>query len=239
MAMDAFLALLFSYPTAIFSVAMGMAVLYWLMVILGALDLDVIHFGDGGDADHDADAGSNPNAVLEFLRVGKVPLTIIVSTFTFIGWSVCLVAGGFLRPLVPGWSWWLFGTAALAGAIFLAMLGTGFLLAPIAKLFSAARQPSADDLIGKLVEVTSSTVDARFGTARHDRLNGEDVLLNVICEAHHHLRRGNQAVVMSYDAATGVCLIAPLPHTQPGFLPEPRAEQPSGAPPAPPTSNAQ
>jgi len=238
--MDTFLANLFSFPTAIFSVAMGVAVLYWLLVIVGALDIDLLHIGDhdagGHETDHDAHAGTNPNAILEFLRIGQVPITIIASIFTFLGWSVCLAASTFVRPIVPDWSWWLFGLIALVAALVIAVFGTGLAVAPLAKVFSLDGQPRADDLIGKMVEVTSSEVTPRYGTARHDRPTGEDLILNVSCDPINVFKRGDQAVVLDYDRATGIYRIAPLPHTKPGFLNEPTLEPDQ---PAPPNRNAQ
>jgi hypothetical protein len=249
-AMDAFLANLFCFPTAIFSVAMGVAVLYWLLVIVGALDIDLLHIGDhdagghgghaGHESDHDAHAGTNPNAILEFLRIGQVPITIIASIFTFLAWAVCLLSATYLRPIVPDWSWWLFGSIALVAALVVAVVGTGLATAPLAKVFSLEGQPKADDLIGKMVEVTSSEVTSRFGTARHDRPTGEDLILNVSCEAHHRFARGDQAVVLDYDRTTGVYRIAPLPHTHPGFLAESDADPAAGPDrPAPPARNVQ
>ncbi len=238
--MDAFLASLFAFPTAIFSVVMGVAVFYWLLVIVGALDIDALHFGDhdlgGHEGDHDAHVGTNPNVLLEFLRVGQVPITIIGSIFVFLGWSVCLLAATYIQPLVPGWSWWLFGSVALVVALVVAVLGTGWAVAPLAKLFSLDNQPKADDLIGKMVEVTSTEVTARYGTARHDRLSGEDLILNVGCDPIHVFKRGDQAVVLDYDRASGIYRIAPLPHTKPGFLGETASEPDQ---PAPPTRTAQ
>jgi len=228
---------LFAFPTAIFSVAMGMAVLYWLLVIAGAVDVDLLHIGDhdvghhGGD--HDSHAGTNPNALLEFLRVGQVPLTIIVSLFVFIGWIGCLAASTFVRPHVPGWSWLIFGFLALIGSVVVAYVSTGIVVRPLAMLFSLKDEPTAQHLIGKVVGLTSATITTTYGTARHDRTNGEDLILNVGCEPHHQFKRGDQAVVMEYDRATGVYRIAPLPHTRPDFLTAPAADPAQiSAPPA-------
>jgi hypothetical protein len=232
--MDAFLAAISAFPTSMLSVLMIAAMLYWLLVIVGALDLDLLHLGDhdvGHDGgDHDAHAGHNPNAILEFLRVGQVPITIIVSVFVFVAWSVSLFATVLVKPILPDWSWWVLGLAVLAGALIAAFVITGIVVAPLAKLFSIKGVNNADDLIGKMVEVTSSTVDARYGTARYDRPTGEDVLLNVTCEPHHTLKRGEQAVVMDYDRAAGTYRIAPLPHTRPGFADEAETSPPPAAP---------
>lgn len=221
--MDTLLANLTAFPTVIFSVLMGIAVIYWLFVIIGALDIDLFHVGDAAGhhevgGHHDSDAGHNPNVILEFLGLGKVPLTIILSCFVFVAWSVCFLGGSSLRAALPGWTTWVTSPIILVAAVIVAWILTGWCMRPLAKLFKLEAKTSAYDLIGKLVVVTSSTVDARFGTARHDAPNGEDMILNVVCNPPHALTRGEQAVVMDYDRATGIYTIAPLPHTRPGFL---------------------
>lgn len=237
--MDAFLNAITAFPTLIFSVLMVAAILYWILVIIGTLDLDILHLGDhdaghaGHDGDHDSHAGHNPNAILEYLRVGQVPLTIIASVFVFTAWSLSFISTALLRPVVPGWSWWIFGGITLVAALVLGVAATGLAMAPLAKAFSQHGAEAADDLIGKMVLVTSSTVDAKFGTARHDRPSGEDLILNVVCDPEHRLAKGEQAVVLDYDRATGVYRIAPLPHTRPGFMSEPERLD---APPAPPAA---
>ncbi|MFM2090306.1 MAG: hypothetical protein RLZZ127_795 [Planctomycetota bacterium] len=230
--MEPLLTALLAVPTVVFTALLVVAVLYWLLVILGALDLDLLHLGD-----HDAHAGENHFAVLEFLRVGQVPITVIASVFVVIAWIVSLAATMFLRPAVPEWSWWLFGAVAFAAAVVAGYLGTGAVCAGLAGLFAIRGTSTATSLVGRVVEVTSSTVDARFGTARHDRPTGEEVLLNVVCDPVHVFARGDQAVVMEYDAAKGVYLIAPLPHTRDGFAleadPRPALPPPAGAAEAP------
>jgi membrane protein implicated in regulation of membrane protease activity len=229
--MDHLLAALTAFPTVLFTPLLAVAVLYWLLVILGALDMDLFHLGDGDVGSHDAHAGHNSFAILEFLRVGQVPITVIASAFIVIAWIVSLAATMFLRPAVPEWSWWLFAIVALGGSLVLAYLGTGLLGSGLARVFTIRGTVTATSMVGRVVEVTSSSVDARYGTARHDRLTGEDILLNVVCDPAHTLKRGDQAVIMDYDRAQGVYLIAPLPHTREGFAVE--AEQrPTLPPPA-------
>ncbi len=238
--MDHLLTALSAFPTVVFTTLLAAAVVYWLLVILGALDLDLFHLGDADAGDHDPHAGHNGFAILEFLRVGQVPITVISSLFIVFAWLASFAATMFLRPVVPEWSWWLFGGATLVGAIVVAYLGTGFVSAGLARVFSIRGTVTAASLVGRVVEVTSSTVDARYGTARHDRLTGEDILLNVVCDPAHTLKRGDQAVIMEYDAGKGVYLIAPLPHTREGFAveaePRPALPPPAGAaePVAPP-----
>ena len=239
--MDHLLAALVAFPTVLFTPLLVVAVLYWLLVILGALDMDLIHLGDADAGGHDAHAGHNGFAILEFLRVGQVPITVIASVFVVIAWIVSFAATMLLRPAVPEWSWWLFAAVALGASLVVAYLGTGLVGAGLARVFAIRGTVTAASLVGRVVEVTSSTVDARFGTARHDRLTGEEVLLNVVCDPAHALKRGDQAVIMEYDTAKGVYLIAPLPHTREGFAaeaePRPALPPPAGAAEFPAPSN--
>lgn len=235
--MEEILAKLTVFPTWIFSILMVAAVLYWLLVILGALDINLIPGGDGhGDhaGDHDPSAGHNPNVALEFLNVGKVPITVILSTIVFAGWTVTFFGTTLARSLLPAWSHTLVGLVVLPIALIIGVLAAGWCLRPLAKLFSMQGESSARDLIGRMVLVTSTTVDERFGTARHDAPTGEDMILNVVCSPEHHLGKGEQAVVMEYDRERGLYTIAPLPHTRPGFLADDgkaQAETPPASPP--------
>ena len=227
--MDAFLTALASFPVNLLGVLMGIAVLYWLLVVAGLLGIDLIPF----DHDHAGDPGHNPNLVAEWLRLGRVPLTIVLSILVAAAWLLALTASLLLAPWLTAWPGWLAGALVLLGSLLGALLLTGLAVRPLARVFALADAPDARSLIGLPVEVTSSTVDARFGTARHDRVGGDQIMLNVVCAPHHRLRKGDQAVVMDLDPATGVATIAPLPHTRPGFLAEPPAAPDPAAPAVP------
>ncbi len=241
--MGELLAVLLGWPTAPLTVLMGLAVLYWIFVILGALHIDLIPFDGHGDAGHDVghdghDLGhGNPNVVLEFLRVGQVPLTIIISIFVAVAFCVCMMATFYLHRWLPGGLWWLIDLATLAGSLVLAFFTTGLAMRPLGKALSVDGAMASTSLVGRMVTITSSTVDAKFGTALYDMPGtGQDIILNCVC-TDGTLAKGEQAVVMDYDRATGVYVIAPLPHTRPGFLPEPAAPAPTAtstttAPPA-------
>lgn len=45
--MAVFVDIILSFPTVVFSVGLVAALLYWLMVIVGAMDIEVLDFGDG------------------------------------------------------------------------------------------------------------------------------------------------------------------------------------------------
>ena len=86
------------FPTVVFTIALGIALVYWLFVLVGALDLDLLGSGhpdfdvdvsgvhaDVGDAsgghdaggghDADGDADADGGGVWTMLGLGTVPLT--------------------------------------------------------------------------------------------------------------------------------------------------------------------
>ena len=94
--MDDFLAASLSFPTVVFTVLMLITMAYWLLVIVGAMGLDVLDFdhdhaggadGHGGDGgtDVDVDHGHSGEGLgvlptlLWVLKLNSVPMTIVLS----------------------------------------------------------------------------------------------------------------------------------------------------------------
>ena len=200
--MHEFLQAIGSWGVAPFTVLLVAAILYWLMVIIGALDIEVIHLGhhaEGADASHgDSHAGPDHHpgfmsGFLEFLSVGKVPLTVIVSLLVFIGWSIAMA----LALLIP-WAWPLVFAGGLAGAIPL----TAGLCRPLRKIFGALDCGVATglSLLGREARITSVVCDATFGTATCD-VDDAEVLLRVVTSRPELLfHRDDVVVIADYDA---------------------------------------
>jgi hypothetical protein len=217
-AMEAFLHALISVPTVVFSVVLGVCTLYWLMVILGALDFDLLHHGDGGghEAGHhgDGDGHGMLSEFWRFLQVGTVPITIVVSVVALIGWTVSmfgeLIVGPAARAALPGWLWALaLGAGALAAALPLAALP----LRPLRRVFAeGATTHARTALVGRLARITSLTCDHRFGTATA-LVDGAELVLNVAAiRAELHFAKGDAVVIAAYDDERDTYLVGPAPH---------------------------
>lgn len=189
--MEDFIHALGSTGVAPFTVLLIAAILYWLMVILGALDLDILHLGHGHDAGHDAGHGGSHGSgshdsshdgeshlhggmvhgLLEFLSIGKVPLTIILSILVLVGWMVGMSAVLVLHL------WW---PVVLALALSVAIPVTGFACRPLRAIFSVldGGVHMGVSLVGREARITSTTCDAHFGTATCEA-DGAEVLLRV------------------------------------------------------------
>ncbi|MBA3707952.1 MAG: hypothetical protein H0W83_03915 [Planctomycetes bacterium] len=224
-----------AFPTAIFTGLLIAALFYWVMVILGAFDLGLgHHHGDAAHADgsagghgpggaghthgHDSadphahESGSDGHGLLEFLSVGQVPLSITVSAIVFIAWIVSMTVdltthAVFARILPEA----LFDLGQGGLSLLIGLVAGALLVRPLRPLFAVTGEHGHGHLEGRMVRITSRTVDQRFGTASFET-SGPDILLNVVCRAEHTLSRDEFAVVVEYDQSRGVYLVAPLPH---------------------------
>ena len=220
--MDDFLHALTSWGVLPFSILLIVAFLYWLLVMLGALDLDLLHLGhehEGAHGDHDHHPGFF-SGMLEFLSLGKVPVTIIVSILTVFGWLVAM-ASELILPL-----WW---PLDLALALAVAFPLTGFACRPLRALFRALDGgiKTGVHLLGREARITSATCDERFGTASCPVPDSDDLLLNVVASRPGLVFQRDEIVVIAdFDADAQRYLVGPAayrlpPAAQPGSEPAP------------------
>ena len=205
-----------AFPAVLFTVLLGVAVVYWGFVILGALDIDVL---GGGDVDLDGaaegaldgtmdgvDAGIADAGILSALGLRRAPLTVSISILALLAWVICLLLVHYLGGaggLLPRW---LLGILILAGALFLAVPLTGLLCRPLAPLFEVAEGKRRADYIGSACTVTTGRVDAGFGQARIQA--GGDVLdIQVRCDRDSAFARNQQALIIDYDESRQAYLI--------------------------------
>ena len=238
--MEDFLHALGSGGVAPFTVLLTASLLYWLMVILGALDLDILHVGHGHDAGHHGgghDAGHHQSGhhateshapggllhgFLEFLSIGKVPLTVVLSILVFCGWGAGMAAVLLLHL------WWpLVLTLALAVAIPV----TGIACRPLRALFGALDGGVATgvSLLGREARITSATCDATFGTATCEAERTEVLLRVASIRPELVFQRDAVVVIADHDAERDLYLVAPA-----GYRHEPQPAVTSTPPPVVP-----
>ncbi len=219
--MQEFLNLALSFPTIFWSALVGLVLAYWVFVIVGALDLEVldIHlhlepdldFDIDVDVDADVDAdlaasGISPLAQLAVaLGIGKVPVAILLTFFAFSGWMVSYFGMLYLAPLLK------FGavSALILGASFaLSVPVMGALAHPLKKVFTMTTRHGGAELIGQTCDVTTGSVDERFGQAKIDD-GGAGLLLAVRCDSGNRLRRRSKALIIDFDADTNIYTVEP------------------------------
>ncbi len=201
------------FPTVVFTIALGIALVYWLFVLLGALDLDLLGGGHGhvdmdadvgGDATgHDADGDVDGGGMWHMLGLGVVPLTISITVILIVCWcgsllSTTYIAGdsGILRAII------------LPVMLLLALPIAALLVRPLAPVFRIKEGKSNADYVGHICTITTNSVDLTFGFANIED-GSSHVQIAVRCDKPGTLARGDKALIIEFDPARRTFVVEP------------------------------
>src|SRR6478752_4407705 len=197
--MGGFLAAATSFPTAIFSTLLGVVTIYWLLAVIGIVDIEGHHgLFEGHHGLHaDASPGDGDLAsltgIVGALGLQGVPLSVAVSALVLFAWTLSCLGGMWLLPLLPE------GVSGVAaGAILgIASLSIAAPLAsqavrPLRRLFVTHAAPNNVSLVGQQCKVITGSVDEKVGRAEVPRL-GTSLNIRVWATAPNALHRGSLA----------------------------------------------
>lgn len=209
--MDGWLALLGAFPTVVFAGLSVLCLLYWLLVLVGAADIDGLDSLTGGvtgktegalDAVAAGVKGSTSavSEALSALGLTQVPVTISLSLFSLTALLASATTRHLLDPLVPGAA-----SAALAfvAAVVGGAVATAVVTRPLRGIFDDGRaEQGGDSLIGKTCRITISA-DDKGGQARVG-----EVIVRVRVKGGA-IAAEEDAVILDRDA-DGVFVVEPL-----------------------------
>ncbi len=193
-----FFTAILSFPAVIYTILLGIALVYWFLVILGTLDIDII-----------VDVGDVGN-YLEAAGLGGIPFTLVMSVLLLIGWTFSVLGTGYivLAIDIPLWQW-VSAVGVFVGSSLLAIQLTVWMMRPLQQLFSAGeRHLGPAHLVGKQCMITTMTVTERFGQGLYDD-RGAGLILQIRAEEPNQLQRGQQALIISYDPEQQLYQVAP------------------------------
>jgi hypothetical protein len=183
MSMKAFAGAAFAFPTAVFSVLLLAVVGYWVVVLLGALDVEALD--DAGNA---GDGGG----MVHLAGLGGVPVTVAASILIAVAWFTSLTAGalvhGAFAPVV-----------VLVVALGVAWLATRLAVLALRRLFVEAPAPSRADFLGRPCVIRTGTVTPTFGQAEVTVEDGSSAIIQVRQTGDDRLRAGTAAYIYGYD----------------------------------------
>ncbi|WP_446470150.1 ubiquinone biosynthesis protein UbiH [Xenorhabdus stockiae] len=198
--MELFLQNCLAFPVVIFSGLLLIVLFYWICAAFGLLDIDILNIDVDG---FDASDASVLAGWLTKLGLSGIPVTIIITLITLIGWPLGYFSEHLmLRFIETDLIRYLLGTVALFIVGFIALLLTTMLLRPLQpKLAKFNRSNSVDNLIGKIAEVRSPIVTEQRGEALMNN-NGASLILQIRAPESDGITRGDRVVLISYDATT-------------------------------------
>ena len=194
-----------------FTILLGLVLVYWTGVILGALDIELFDFDldFDGDADVDADVGAVGGggiALLQFFHVGTVPLSILLSFFILSLWIISVVANYYL-----GSGSLLVVLLLLVPNLIASLFFTKLFTLPIRALFRKLETESHEFevVVGRICTVKTSKVDPSTGQAEVET-SGAPLLLNVRTRGEEVLERGDEAIILEHDTVNHVYMVKKL-----------------------------
>lgn len=173
-----------------FTILLGLVMVYWIIVIIGVLDLDFFNI----DVEADADVPVSGDALitaLSFLNVGHVPFMIVFSILAFCLWVGSVLANYYLNPsysIITALVIFMFN---MIGAVFITKLIT----TPLKKFFQGLNQEAkAISLIGKLCTITIEADFQRMGQAEIV-FQDSHILVNIKTMGDKIVKKGQRALI--------------------------------------------
>ncbi|HLL23677.1 MAG TPA: hypothetical protein VK427_16175 [Kofleriaceae bacterium] len=206
------------FPAVVFTIGLGIALVYWVFVLLGALDIDLLGGGDhgvgdaltgGGKAGAEAikgvgsDHAHASDGVLAKLGLGVVPVTITISLVMLVGWT-----GSLLLVHNAGDVAWL-RYAALPLVLVASILVSSVLVRPLAPVFRIREGKSNRAYVGHTCTITTAIVDENFGHAAVEDAGGTTLDIPVRCDQPGKFARGDKALIIEFDDARQAYLVEP------------------------------
>ena len=187
----------FTGPIFPSTVLMILILLYGLMVVAGAVNLDLFDFDV--DLDIEGPITSVGFVALRFLNFGNVPIMIWVTIFGLLWWIISILLWAFFdqasNPL---------GSASLQVLrnVVIAVAATKVATDPMRKFFDHTDNYKPLDLVGQECEVTTFEVTKEAGQAKF-KTDAAPLLIDVRIE-DGVLSKGDRATIIDFDPETKI-----------------------------------
>ena len=200
-----------------YSMLLGLVLIYWFSVFIGALDFDFIDIDADVntdvslDMDTEVEVDANANLafsgdawvkILTFFNIGAVPFMIFFS-FLILNIWMGSVLGNYYLAGQKSWFPWVWILPNLLVALFL----TRFFTWPFRRSYKAMTATGMEkkQLVGKTCQLISGLEKEEVGQAELI-FNGIHYLLNV--KASEKISKGETAILVEYNAKEELYLIS-------------------------------
>jgi hypothetical protein len=197
------------------TIALGVVVLFWLVVLLGFIGIDTFDM-DLTPEVLEADTFSLPEFIGKLTNAADIPVTIILSLYTFFLWTASVLGNYYFNPMHSN----LVGLAVLGGGLFVALALTKAITQPLVPIMRRMKNSEkAPPVIGQSGTVTSLEVDGKFGQVSVEREGGAPALL--ICKTSDGalpIPRGTEVLIIAHDDATSRYIVRAIAATHDPLL---------------------
>ncbi|MCA9247821.1 MAG: DUF1449 family protein [Planctomycetales bacterium] len=194
----------FAPANMVYTVALIVMTAYWLIAIVGLVDIDAfdidLDVDYGAELDLDADAGDVPGlssqSLLGFLNVGEIPVMAYVSLVVLSMWVVSIQMNYYLADYGIGYQTW-FAIALFVPNLIFGLLIAKAITTPI-KQINKKEALKKIEMLGKPALVTSLSVDKQGGQCEVGHQN-PPIVINAVSRDGDSLQRGTPVEIRAYN----------------------------------------
>ena len=196
-----------SFPTVVYTVLLIVCALYWVVAVAGIVDLEILDIDMDGDIDA-ADSDSVQEGIaglLHRLGLAGVPLTIVITLISIVGWLLCYYSTYFGAKFIPNLLpiKLVVGLVVFLAATYIAILVTAQLIKPLRAMFKKLDYDESKHILGQVVIVRSGLVDKNRGEAELND-GGAGLILNIRATGDDTFSKGDEVVVVEYIEETNL-----------------------------------
>ncbi|HLA32675.1 MAG TPA: hypothetical protein VJ047_16775 [Pseudomonas sp.] len=196
--MEIFLQTALSFPTALFSFLLCVAILYWCVAALGIFEVDLLDIEADSALDNQALQPEGFAGLLLKLGLHGVPLTLVLTLLLFFAWVLSyFVELLLLRYLPLGFLRYPLGLVVVFAALLLAVPVSSALCKPLRPLFRKLEATSSTSVLGQTAVVRSGRVTLSHGEALLEN-GGAGLILRVRADEACGFKRGDRVVLLEY-----------------------------------------
>lgn len=202
--MNPFYEIISSFPTVFFSVFLLLCIFYWCFAVLGMIEIDVFDF-DTPDIDIALDADGEPLTDLSVMAgvlfkfgLNGVPISIIVSIISLLGWFFSFLVVYYIFPYVPGDILKVIaGIGVLLAVLYISAIITAYIIKPLRPIFLATNQDTQKVILGQTAVVRTGEVNKKFGEAFLED-GGAGLILKVRSYKDEVFKKNDRVVLLEY-----------------------------------------
>ncbi|MFY0601783.1 MAG: DUF1449 family protein [Cyclobacteriaceae bacterium] len=202
--MSELLAFAFSGVNIIPTILFIFILFYWLISIIGIVDVDSIDLDLDIDAEANAELGGAAS-VLSFFNIGHMPLMVFLTFYTIPLWMLTLIGNDFL-----GFESFLTGLVVFIPSLIVCLFIAKFLTIPVALFYRKLKTQTeaVGNIIGKIC-TAKLPINSEQKAQAEIKVGGTSVLINVKTRDGLKVEKGSSALVIDFQEEKNFYYVEP------------------------------